>query len=48
MRYEDEQDPKKPRPVAVAKRINAPEAAESLPWSELRKDHHRDHHRHVT
>ena len=48
MREPDEDDPKQPRPVrGLKKGLNAPEAAEAKPWSHLRKDEHRDHHRHV-
>jgi hypothetical protein len=48
MRF-DEDDPKKPRPVPLAKKhLGAPEAAEANPWRHLRKDHDRDRHRHVT
>ena len=40
--YDDEEDPKKPRPVRDArKRDGAAECAEA------RKDEGRDHHRHV-
>jgi hypothetical protein len=47
MRYEDEDDPKKPRPVQVPKKgTNGVEAAEGAPWL-LRKDGDRDRHRHV-
>jgi hypothetical protein len=47
MRHEDEEDPKKPQPIAVAKKgINAPEADEATPWL-VRKDHDRDRHRHL-
>jgi hypothetical protein len=47
MRRDDEDDPKKPRPVKVPKKgTNAVEAAEGLPWL-LRKDDDRDRHRHV-
>lgn len=46
MRYDDdEEDPKKPQPVWVAKkRSNPAEASEAVP---CRKDDERDHHRHV-
>ena len=47
MRHDDEEDPKKPQPIAVTKkRTNALESAEggSRP---LRKDDDRDRHRHV-
>ncbi len=48
MREEDEQDPKSPRPVTVAKkRTNPMEAGEAVPWSHLRKDDDRDRHRHI-
>jgi hypothetical protein len=44
----DDEDPKSPRLVAVAKkRTNAMEAREAVPWSQLRKDDDRDRHRHV-
>jgi hypothetical protein len=47
MRHDDEDDPKKPRPVQVPKKgTNAVEASEGVPWL-LRKDGDRDHHRHV-
>ena len=47
MRYEDEDDPKKPRPVRVPKKgTNTVEAAEGAPWL-IRKDDDRDRHRHV-
>jgi hypothetical protein len=48
MRDSDEEDPNKPRPVRrpPKKQTCAIEAGE-LPWSHLRKDHDRDHHRHV-
>jgi hypothetical protein len=43
----DEEDPKRPLPIAVPKKgTNAPEAAEGCPWL-IRKDDHRDRHRHV-
>jgi hypothetical protein len=50
MRFEeDEDDPKKPRPVRDdrRRRTTSVEAAEAEPWQHLRKDHDRDHHRHV-
>jgi len=44
----DEQDPKKPRPVTVAKKsTNAPERAEAAPWRMTRHDIDADRHRHV-
>jgi hypothetical protein len=47
MRYEDEDDLKKPQPVHVAKKgTNAIEAVEGSPWR-LRKDGDRDRRRHV-
>jgi hypothetical protein len=43
----DEEDPKKPQPIAVAKkRSNGVEATEATPGL-IRKDHDRDRHRHV-
>jgi hypothetical protein len=47
MRDEDEDSPKKPRPVRVRKKgSNATEAVEGAPWL-IRKDDDREHHRHV-
>ena len=46
-RDDDEDDPKKPRPVRLPKKgTNAVEAAEGAPWL-IRKDDDRDRHRHV-
>jgi hypothetical protein len=45
MRDYDEEDPKKPQPVRIAKtRSNPSEASEAVP---CRKDDERDWHRHV-
>jgi hypothetical protein len=45
MRDHDEEDPKKPQPVRVAKkRSNPSEASDAVP---CRKDDQRDRHRHV-
>jgi hypothetical protein len=47
MRHDDEDDPKKPQPVAVTKKgTNALEAAEGSRWLN-RKDDDVDRHRHV-
>jgi hypothetical protein len=47
MRHDEEEDPKKPEPIAVTKkRTNGVEAAETNPWL-VRKDSDRDRHRHV-
>jgi hypothetical protein len=47
MRRDDEDDPKSPRPVHVARKgTNAVEAVEGAPWL-VRKDNDRDRHRHV-
>jgi len=47
MRNDDEDDPKKPQPVAVTKKTtNAHEGAEREPWP-IRKDNDRDRHCHV-
>ena len=48
MRRDEDEDPKRPRPVRVLKKgTNPAEAAESQPWYHLRKDSERDRHRHV-
>ena len=51
MRYEYEEDPKKPRPVRARKKgENALEALEQGPYAvgpHGPKDDHRDYHRHV-
>jgi hypothetical protein len=46
---EDEQDPGKPRPVQNERRrrTTSIESADIDPWSRVRKDNDRDHHRHV-
>jgi hypothetical protein len=47
MRHDDEDDPKKPQPIAVTKKgTNGVEAAEANSWL-VRKDSDRDRHRHV-
>ena len=47
MRHDDEEDPRRPQPISVAKKgTNALEATEGTPWL-IRKDHDRDRHRHV-
>jgi hypothetical protein len=47
MRDQDEQNPKKPRPLAVPKKgMSSLEALEATPWRPL-KDADRDRHRHV-
>jgi hypothetical protein len=47
MRDYDEEDPKKPQPVQVAKkRTNPLEAMEGIPWRHI-KDDDRDRHRHL-
>ena len=47
MRRDEDEDPKRPRPVRVHKKGSNPaEAAEAQPWH-LRKDDERDRHRHV-
>jgi hypothetical protein len=47
MRHDNEEDPKKPEPIAVTKKgTNALEAAEGSPWL-IRKGDDRDRHRHV-
>ena len=47
MRDYDEEDPKKPQPVGVAKkRTNPLEGMEMAPWRPL-KDEDRDRHRHI-
>jgi hypothetical protein len=46
--HEDEEDPKKPRPVRTRDRRRTPNIeAEAEPWLHLRKEDERDHHRHV-
>ena len=46
--YDDEGDPKSPRPVTTRRKgTNQAEAAEAFPWRHLRKDEDRDRHRHV-
>ena len=51
MRYDDEEDPKKPRPVRrLGKGDNALESQEHEPYNPHKvpgKDDGRDHHRHV-
>jgi len=48
MRDYDEEDPKKPRPVSLAKKgCNTWEAAEAYPWRMTRQDIDADRHRHV-
>ena len=48
MRRDEEEDPKRPRPVRVQKKgTNPAEGAEAQPWYHLRKDNERDRHRHV-
>jgi hypothetical protein len=42
MLYDDEQDPKKPRPVRVSRKDDGP-----VERGEARKDEGRDDHRHV-
>ncbi|HEX7840553.1 MAG TPA: hypothetical protein VF469_23905 [Kofleriaceae bacterium] len=45
MRNDEEEDPKKPQPVWIArKRSNPAEAFEAVP---CRTDDERDHHRHI-
>jgi len=47
MRDYDEEDPKKPQPIGVAKkRTNPLEGMEMAPWRPL-KDEDRDRHRHI-
>jgi hypothetical protein len=46
--YDEDEDPKWPRPVRVVKKeSNEFESAEVAPWRTTRKDFDRDHHRHV-
>jgi hypothetical protein len=40
--FEDDDDPKKPRPITVAKKRSG-----AYERGEARKDYDRDHHRHV-
>ena len=47
MRHDDEENPKKPQPIAVTKKkTNELEGAEGEPWL-IRKDGDRDRHCHV-
>lgn len=47
MRDYAEEDPKKPRPVAVPKKgTNTLEGSEAMPWRHI-KDEERDRHRHL-